>query len=122
MAADTRIAPSRTLAAAAYVLLWITGLVVLLAAKRDDKEARWHAIQAIGLGVAYVAIAAILGLAGRLLAFGGQGFFPVLGGTGLVGDLLAVAVVVLIVVLAVRAYRGERVRLPFIADIADTYA
>ncbi|HLE47075.1 MAG TPA: hypothetical protein VI818_02165, partial [Candidatus Thermoplasmatota archaeon] len=43
-------ADQKTMAAVAYILTWITGLIVLKTAKKEEKFKRWHAIQAIGLG------------------------------------------------------------------------
>lgn len=97
---------SRTLAAVAYVLTFITGIVILLVAK-DDKYARWHAIQAIGLGIFAVVVAILLEM------------LPFLGMLSLLWNL---AVLVAVVLLAVKAYQGEKVRLPVVAEVADKNA
>lgn len=97
---------SRALAAVAYVLTFITGIIIFLVAK-DDKYARWHALQAIGFGIFALIVGIIVGL---------------VPGMGILSTLWNVAVLVGIVILAVKAYQGEKMRLPVIADIADKNA
>ena len=96
----------RTLAAVAYVLLWVTGLIILLLAKKEDKYARWHAIQAIGFGIAATLASIIAGL------------LPV----PFLDTIVSLLILVGIVVLAVKAYQGEKPRLPVIAEMADKNA
>lgn len=101
------------LAAVAYILTWLTGLIVYLIADDDDTYTRWHALQAILFGVAVVIIGFILGLV------------PVGAGTLGIGILAAiwwVLVLIAIIFLAIKAYNGEKFRLPVIADIADDHA
>lgn len=43
---------SRTMMLVAYIFTWLSGLIVLLTAGKDDEEVRFHAWQAILLGVA----------------------------------------------------------------------
>ncbi len=99
----------RTLAAVAYILTWITGLIIFLVADKDAKYARWHAIQAIGLGVAVFVLAIILNILGFVL--GSIAF--------LLSSLLWLATIVLIIILAIKAYQGNQLRLPVLADFAD---
>lgn len=123
----------RTLAAVAYVLTWVTGVIILLTAKKDDRYTRWHAIQAIGLGIVAFVVSWILNIVWSLFAFatgfgsgfGGYGMMPGFGmmmGAGMFGGLWWLLVLVLIIVCAVKAYQGESLRLPVIADIADRNA
>lgn len=106
-AASSNAQNSRTLAAVAYVLTFITGIIIYLVAQKDDKYARWHAIQAIGFGLFALVVGIIVGM------------IPFMGFLGWVWN---VAVIVGIVVLAIKAYQGERFRLPVIADMADKNA
>lgn len=115
---DTTAAPpasgeqnSRTLAAVAYILTFVTGLIIYFIAPKDDKYARWHAIQAIGLGVAWIVLSIIISILDAILPF-----------FGLLSTLLWLAVVIVIVILAVKAYQGQKIRLPIIADMADKNA
>lgn len=117
----------RTLAAVAYVLTWITGLIILLTAKKEDHTTRWHAIQAIGLGIAAFVVSVVLNIVWGILGFAtgmGAGIpgFSMMMGAGLIGSVWWLLVIVIIVVCAVKAYQGERFRLPIIADIADKNA
>lgn len=115
----------RVLAAVAYILTLLTGIVVYMLAKPEDKYTRWHALQAIGFGIAAIVIGILLGVVSILFAFGSAvtGSLP---GIFLGGALLGVAwnlvVVVLIVVLAIKAYQGEKLRLPIVAEFADRHA
>lgn len=96
----------RTLAAVAYVLTWVTGLIIYFIAKKEDKYARWHAIQAIGFGIAATLVSIIVS------------FLPV----PFLGTIVWILVIVGVIVLAMKAYQGEKVRLPIIAEMADKNA
>lgn len=122
----------RRLAAISYVLTWLTGLIILLVADHEDRYARWHAIQSIGLGIAWALIGTVAGITSAiigLVAFGSGTFgwglapfspFPLIFG-GL-ATVLQLALLVVIIVLAVKAYNGETVRIPLLARIADDNA
>ena len=110
----------KALAAVAYILTWVTGLIIFLVAKKDQHYVRWNALQAIGLGIVATLAGIVLGILGSILALGGGG-----GGflfTGILGQLLWLAVLVLVILLAVKAYQGSPVRLPAIAGFADKNA
>ena len=87
-------------AALTYFLGWVTGLVFLLSEKEDD-FIRFHAAQS-------------------LIAFGGLTvvfFIPVLG--QLLSLVLWPLSLVLWVLLMVKAYQGERFKLPVVGDFAE---
>lgn len=120
--ADTSSAPAtksneNALAAVAYILTWITGLIVLLTAKKEEKFKRWHAVQAIALGVVYVVVAIIVNVL-SMAVFTASGFAM----WGLIVTLVWLLLIVLIIVMAVTAYQGKKVRLPVLAGFADKYA
>lgn len=94
-----------TLAAVAYILSVITGIIVYIVADDDDTYARFHGLQAIGYGIVMWVIGAILGFILAPLAWG----WTILYWIG-------------VIILAVKAYQGESIRLPVIADIADDHA
>src|SRR5688572_30739523 len=95
----------RALAAVAYILTWITGLIVLLTAKKDEKFKRWHAIQAIGLGIAVVILYVLLNIILVPLAFGSPG---AAAAGGMIGMLVWLLIVVAIIFFAVTAYQGKK--------------
>jgi uncharacterized membrane protein len=106
-----------TLAAVSYILLWITGLIVLLTSKPYEKYKRWHALQAIGLGIVVTVLQILLNILASIFApTAGFGLYSTLGG------LISLLTIVLIIILAIKAYQGEKVRLPVIADYADKNA
>jgi uncharacterized membrane protein len=82
--------------------IWIIGVVFLLISK--DKFVKFHALQSIFLGIAWFVIALILS------------FVPVVN---FFSWLLWPLYVVLIVVMMVKAYNGEKYKLPVIGDLAE---
>ena len=114
-------ADQKTMAAVAYILTWITGLIVLMTAKKEEKFKRWHAIQAIGLGIVFMVLYILVNvvLTGMVYAdaTGGMAFLWF----GL-SNLVYLLTFVLVIVCAMKAYQGGQVRLPLIAGIADKNA
>ncbi len=86
-----------TLALLAYVLTWISGLIVFVIAK--DKFAKFHGMQAILLGV--------LGYALALVTLG-------------IGLFLVWLYCLYIGI--VHAYKGEMYKVPYIGEYAEKYA
>lgn len=116
----------KTLAAVAYILTWLTGIIVYVISDDDDKYARWHAIQAIGLGVVLIIFWFIISAISGALAFGaasggvaGTGAFL---GFGLLIPIFWLISLLAILFLAYKAYKGEKVRIPVVADLADDHA
>src|SRR5687767_2109903 len=89
-----------TMAAVAYILTWITGLIVLLTSPKTAKYQRWHAIQAIGLGIAVAAFYIVWNIivVGTLIGGGGVGSAAMFS---LVSMLVWLGVIVLVILLAV---------------------
>jgi len=87
-----------------YALGWISGLIFLLIEK-DNAYVRFHALQAlVTFGVLHVAsfVVLILPLLGVLLSF-----------------LIGILCFVLWIVLMVKAYKGERYKLPVAGDFVE---
>jgi uncharacterized membrane protein len=87
-----------------YVLVWVTGFVFLLL-EQKNAFVRFHALQSLVTFLALFVISAVIGV------------IPVLG--ILVGLVLWPLGVVLWVVLMVKAYKGERYKLPVIGDFVE---
>jgi len=104
-----------------YVLGWITGLVFFLIDKRP--YVRFHAAQSLvvfgGLHILRIVLAMVFGIGWW---FG--------GGMGLTGfsfgwllfSLLGLVTLILWIVLMVKAYQGERFKVPIAGDFAESFA
>jgi uncharacterized membrane protein len=98
-----------------YVLGWITGLIFFFIDKRP--YVRFHAAQSIVVFGALHLLSIILGI------FFGMSFL-MHGGTGfsfgsVVIKLVQLVGLVLWILLMIKAYQGERFRVPFAADLAE---
>lgn len=95
-------------AALAYVLGWISG-AALLAAERQNRFVRFHALQSIlvfgGLSIAWF-LCLSLPLLGWLISF----------------IVIPPVSAVLWLTLIFKAYHGQRVKLPYVGDIADAHS
>lgn len=97
----------------AYLLGWVSGLVLLLVEK-EHRETRFHAAQSLLLSVGLVGVWIVLGIVGMV---------PVIGILAWVASmLLAVASVALWVWLCVQGYQQRHVRLPVIGPMAENLA
>ena len=104
-----------------YVLGWITGLVFFLIDKRP--YVRFHAAQSLvvfgGLHILRIVLA---------MMFGVSWWFG--GGIGLTGfsfgwllfSLISLVALILWIVLIVKAYQGERFKVPIAGDLAESFA
>jgi len=90
-----------------YVLGWVTGIVFLIIEK-ENQFVRFHAIQSIVVFGAYTLAAIILS------------FIPWIG--WIIGWLVGVLAFVLWIVLMVKAYQGQRYKLPVAGNIAEQHA
>jgi uncharacterized membrane protein len=87
-----------------YALGWVTGLVFLLLEK-NNAYVRFHALQSLVVfGVLHVAAMVIL-------------IIPVLG--VLVSSLINLAMLALWIVMMIKAYKGERYKLPIAGDFVE---
>lgn len=92
------------MAAASYLLGFITGIIFLLLEK-ENKFVRFHAMQSTILfgGIFVVNIA--------------LGFIPILG--WLVGLILSFVAFILWIVLMWKAFQGETYKVPYVGDLAE---
>ena len=100
-----------------YVLGWVTGLIFYFIDKRP--YVRFHAAQSIvvfgGLHILSIVVGMFFGFS--LLAGGLSGFSIGYAFYGLVN----VIVLILWILLMVKAYQGERFRVPIAADLAEKF-
>ncbi len=93
-----------------YVLGWITGLVFFLLEDKDE-FVRFHAMQSIIVFGAITVLSIVLGI---------LFIVPFLG--PILGAFLWIATLVLWIILMVKAYQGERYKLPIAGNLAEKYS
>ncbi len=103
-----------------YLVGWITGLIFYLTEKEND-YVRFHAMQSIVFSVAVIVIFIALSLLGTII-----GMLPVIGAIiglflGLASFIVWIGAFVLWIMLMIKAYQGERYKLPVLGDIAEKY-
>ncbi|MGB9675279.1 MAG: DUF4870 domain-containing protein [Candidatus Nanoarchaeia archaeon] len=86
-----------------YALTWLTGIVFLVVEKKSD-FVKFHAAQSI---VVFLPLS-ILGIIFSLIPFG-----------WLFSALLTILVLILWLILMLKAYQGERYKLPIAGDFAE---
>ena len=87
--------------ALSYVLGWLTGIIFFLMEK-DNKMVKFHAMQSI---ITFLGLTILVYLLGWFLWI----FVPII-------ELIAL---ILWIVLIIKAYQGEKFKLPVIGDIAE---
>ena len=92
------------LAAASYLLGFVTGIIILLVEKQN-KFVRFHAMQSTILFGGIFVVNIVLG------------FIPILG--WLVGLLLSFTAFILWIVLMWKAFQGEMYKVPYVGDLAE---
>jgi uncharacterized membrane protein len=90
-----------------YIAGWVSGLVFFLIEK-DSKFVKFHAMQSI---VTYVAFMLILWIVSVI---------PFIGGA--IAGLVGLLALVLWIVLMIKAYQGEKFKLPVIGDLAEKWS
>ena len=117
MNGENRKPQANVIAALAYLLFFVSGLIFLyLEPYNQDEFIRFHARQSIGFSVAWIAIGIVFGVFIAVLPHG-------LGALlGFIQTLIDIALAVYWVFLMYEAYNGERYRIPELADIVDSIA
>lgn len=90
-----------------YLFSWISGLIFLLN-EPQDREIRFHAMQSICYGVVVWAVSVLVWF---------------IGGVPLVGwvlRLLSSGLGLASIIISIMAFTGKYVRIPFIAEFAET--
>ena len=98
----------------AYVLGWVTGLVFFLIDKRPF--VRFHAMQSMIIFGALFVVQYVFVWGGW---FGGIFGFALMG---MVGSLIGLLALVCWILCMVKAYQGQRFKLPVIGDMAENYS
>ncbi len=102
-----------------YVLGWITGLVFFLIEK-ENKFVRFHAMQSIVVFGALTVLQIVIGIFLGLFTVVHLYFLiPIFT---LLYPLIGLAGLVLWILLMVKAYQGEKFKLPIAGDIAENAA
>lgn len=96
---------SNTTALLTYILGFVTGIIFVMTEK-NDKFVRFHAFQSIYASVFFLAL---------------QIFLSTIG-LGLLTPLTGLAGLAIFIVLMVKAYQGEKFKLPVIGDMAEKNA
>ncbi len=98
-----------------YVCSFITGIIFLLIEK-NDKNVRFHAWQAIFFGGAAIVVNIGFSIFTMILA----AISGALAGIfSLLSMLVSLGILILWVVLMVKAYQGERWKIPYLGDLAE---
>ncbi len=100
-----------------YILGWVTGIIFLLIDKRPF--VRFHAAQSIILSGALTILYWIIGAVFAPTVFSTMSSFSLY--VSLL-RLLELGWIILAIFLMVKAYNGERFRVPYVADFADSLA
>ena len=93
-----------------YALGWITGIIFYIMEK-DNKFVRFHAMQSI---IVFLPLSIIIGILQWTLWF-----VPVIGWA--ISGLIGILTLILWLVLMLKAYQGEKFKLPVIGDIAEKH-
>ena len=99
-------------AAVSYVLLFVTGIVILFV-EEDDKFIRFHAMQSTILTGGLFILNILVGILLRPL-----GFFAVI--SDFLGILIWIVILVVAAVSFVKAYQGKVYKWPIVGDFAES--
>ena len=91
-----------------YLFGWVTGVIIWFSVGRTNAFLRFHAMQSILFSVALMIIFIVLS------------FLPVVG--WIISGILGIAVLILWIMLMVKAYQGQRYKLPIIGDYAENWS
>ncbi|MBI3484465.1 MAG: zinc-ribbon domain-containing protein [Acidobacteria bacterium] len=104
-----------------YVLGWLTGIIFLLIDKRPF--VRFHAAQSIVVFGALHVVQIVLGYVfGFGFLFGGGASLGSWAIAGLISTVVGLVCLVLWILLMVKAFQGEKFRVPVAADFAEKLA
>lgn len=101
-----------------YICMPITSIIFIVLEKANA-DVRFHAWQGTILGVGYIVVLIALQILSAILGY----IIGVLGAlVGICIPIVAIATLVLWIICMVKAYQGERWKIPYIGDYAAKYA
>ena len=114
-----------------YIFTWLTGLIFFLIEK-ESRYVRFHAMQAILLGVAFIIIWFVLNFILGALLFSSvtaAGLFGMIFASGTMAGMLGMIMMLIwlaflgiIILCCVKAYQGQMFKLPIIGDMAERFS
>lgn len=99
----------------AYITVIPAIIFLILAPYNKSSYIRFHSWQCIFMAIAWIAIDIALGIFGRMLVF-----FRLV--TFALYPLVALAMLILWLIVLIKAFNGERFKLPLIGDLAEKQA
>jgi uncharacterized membrane protein len=99
-----------------YLLVWITGIIFILIEK-DNKNVRFHAMQSILIFLPLTILGWIFGFLGgpSYYYYGNPGIAFLIW----LSWLIYLVMFILWIILIIKAYQGEKLKLPIVGDIAE---
>lgn len=91
-----------------YILGWITGLIFYLVEK-ENKTVRFHAMQSILTFLPLMVLSSIFWFMSWFIPF-----------IWIISMLIGLLTFILWIVLMIKAYQGEKFKVPIVGDIAET--
>jgi uncharacterized membrane protein len=99
----------------AYVTIIPAIIFLLVEPYNKSSYIRFHSWQCIFMAIAWIVVDVAIGIFARLMSFMGLlafGLYP----------LVALAMLILWIMVLIKAFNGERFKLPIIGDLADKQA
>jgi uncharacterized membrane protein len=93
-----------------YLLVWVTGIIFYLIEK-DNKTVKFHAVQSV---LTFLPLSIIYWIISILFWWSIIGY--------ILAMLVGIVMFILWIVLMIKAYQGERYKLPVVGDIAENAA
>ncbi len=90
-----------------YLVVWITGIIFYLVEK-DNKIVKFHALQSV---LTFLPLNIIYWILGYMVWWSGIAYVLAL--------FVGIIMFILWIVLMIKAYQGEKFKLPIVGDIAD---
>jgi uncharacterized membrane protein len=108
-----------------YLVVWITGIIFILLEK-DNKTVRFHAMQSILTFLPLSILGWIFGWIGAPSVSWGYGYSvsynPGIPALIWLSWIIWVVTVILWLILMIKAYQGEKFKLPIVGDIAERHS